>query len=39
MKIALASDHRGFKLKNTLDKFLKERGHETVDFGTYSSES
>lgn len=39
MTIALASDHRGFKLKTVLEKFLKEKGYETVDFGTYTSES
>ena len=36
-KIALASDHRGFKLKNVLEEFLKEKGFEVLDFGTYSS--
>lgn len=36
MKIALASDHRGFKLKNILAAFLKEHGYEAVDFGTYT---
>jgi ribose 5-phosphate isomerase B len=38
MKIALASDHRGFKLKSVLEKFLKEKGYEVMDFGTYTSE-
>jgi len=39
MKIALASDHRGFKLKNTLIKFLESHGYQTVDFGTHSEDS
>ncbi len=39
MKIAIATDHRGFKLKNTLLKYLKDKGHDVVDFGTYSSDS
>lgn len=39
MKIALAGDHRGFKLKDFLDNFLKEKGYETIDFGTYSCDS
>jgi ribose 5-phosphate isomerase B len=39
MKIALASDHRGFKLKNKLTEFLNSRGHEAIDYGTYSSDS
>lgn len=34
MKIALASDHGGLALKNEIVKYLKENGHETVDFGT-----
>ncbi|MCM8819925.1 MAG: ribose 5-phosphate isomerase B [Candidatus Omnitrophica bacterium] len=38
MKIAIASDHRGFKLKIFLEKFLKEKGYEIVDFGTHSAE-
>lgn len=33
MKIALASDHRGFKFKNHILAFLKNRGHEVIDFG------
>ncbi|MCM8826237.1 MAG: ribose 5-phosphate isomerase B [Candidatus Omnitrophica bacterium] len=38
MKIALASDHRGFKLKKILIDYLKDKCMETVDFGTYSLE-
>ena len=38
MTIAIASDHRGFKLKDTLTEFLKSKGHEVVDFGTHSDE-
>ncbi|MCF7908701.1 MAG: ribose 5-phosphate isomerase B [Candidatus Omnitrophica bacterium] len=39
MKIALASDHRGFKLKNVLSDFLKDKGYDIFDCGTYSEES
>lgn len=39
MKIAIACDHRGVNLKNTLAKYLTEQGHSVVDFGTYSKES
>lgn len=35
MKIALASDHAGFQLKETLKNFLEENGHEVVDCGAY----
>ena len=38
MKIAVACDHRGVRLKNTLAKYLKEQGHIVVDFGTYSKD-
>lgn len=38
MKIGISSDHRGFKLKNTLIKYLENKGHKVVDFGTYSKE-
>ena len=37
--IGLASDHAGFELKNFVTEWLKERGLETKDFGTYSTES
>ena len=39
MKIALASDHGGFALKNEIAAYLKELGHEGKDFGCYSTES
>ncbi|MBU1122384.1 MAG: RpiB/LacA/LacB family sugar-phosphate isomerase, partial [Candidatus Omnitrophica bacterium] len=39
MKIAIASDHRGVKIKNVLTEFLKSKGHSVRDFGTYSTES
>lgn len=39
MKIALGSDHGGFKLKEEIKKYLEERGIAYQDFGTNSSES
>ena len=39
MKLALACDHGGFKLKETVKKHLEEKGYEVVDFGTYNEES
>ena len=39
MKIAIASDHAGFRYKTLLAQHLRERGHEVVDFGTSSVES
>ncbi|MBI5360586.1 MAG: ribose 5-phosphate isomerase B [Planctomycetes bacterium] len=34
MKIAIASDHAGFRLKEALKTFLSEKGHAVADFGT-----
>ena len=39
MKIAIASDHAGFRYKEEIKRFLAERGHEVADFGTDSTES
>lgn len=39
MKIALASDHAGFAYKTQIKAHLESRGHEVVDFGTYSAKS
>mgnify|MGYP005795073841 FL=1 len=38
MKIALASDHRGYKLKQELIDYLKTK-YEIIDLGTNSEES
>lgn len=39
MRIALASDHAGFALKDHLAAVLVAAGHEVVDLGTDSTES
>ena len=39
MKIALASDHGGFALKEAVKAHLLERGYEILDLGTDSEES
>lgn len=39
MKIALASDHGGFELKETVKGHLLERNIEVIDLGTNSTES
>ena len=39
MKIAIASDHGGFELKEGIKAFLIKKGHEVTDVGTYSTES
>jgi ribose 5-phosphate isomerase B len=34
MKVALGSDHRGFKAKELIKTILGQLGHEYIDFGT-----
>ena len=38
MRIAIGSDHAGFRYKRLLEAELAARGHEVVDFGTDSEE-
>ena len=39
MKIAIGCDHGGYDLKEHLAVFLKEKGYEIKDCGTFSRES
>lgn len=39
MRVAVASDHGGFKLKKEVIEFLNKEGIEYKDFGTFSEES
>lgn len=39
MKIALGSDHGGYRLKETIKKYLVEKNVDYYDFGTNSTES
>jgi len=39
MKVALASDHGGYKLKEAIKSYLEELKIEYEDFGTFSEES
>ena len=39
MKIAIASDHAGYDLKNQLIPYLEAKGMEIKDFGSFTSES
>ena len=36
MKIAIAGDHAGFKLKKEIKEVLEAQGHEVIDFGPFS---
>jgi ribose 5-phosphate isomerase B len=38
MRIALASDHAGFELKEKVNAYLKSKGIEVEDFGTHTLE-
>jgi ribose 5-phosphate isomerase B len=38
MRIAIASDHAGFRYKQKIAAHLRDRGHEVRDFGTDSTE-
>ena len=39
MKIAIGSDHAGYRYKEKIKQLLGELGHEVTDFGTDSEES
>ena len=39
MKIAIASDHGGFELKEEIYNYLKNKGYDIENFGTNSSDS
>jgi ribose 5-phosphate isomerase B len=39
MKIAIASDHAAFEMKEELVNYLKEKNTDVIDLGTYSKES
>jgi len=39
MKIAIGSDHAGYRYKEEIKRFLAGLGHEVQDFGTHSEES
>ena len=39
MRIAVASDHAGFTLKEEIKEILTGQGHEVVDFGAPSTEA
>jgi ribose 5-phosphate isomerase B len=38
MKIAIGADHGGFALKEELAAFLRDQGHQVIDYGTHSKE-
>lgn len=38
MKIVIASDHRGFAMKEHICTFVSELGHEWIDFGCFDEQ-
>ena len=36
MKVAIGGDHAGFVLKEEIKAYLREKGYEVIDYGTYS---
>ena len=38
MKIALGADHAGYELKERLEAFVVELGHDAMDLGTHSKD-
>jgi len=39
MKIALASDHAGYAMKEHVKEYLGKKGYDVTDFGSFSDES
>ncbi|MBN2580761.1 MAG: ribose 5-phosphate isomerase B [Pirellulales bacterium] len=39
MRIAVGTDHRGFAIREKIIESLRQRGHEVLDFGTFSPEA
>lgn len=39
MKVAIGCDHRGYKLKETLKRYLNKNGYLVHDFGTHGEKS
>ena len=39
MKIAIGADHGGYRLKEKVAEYLKQKGYSVKDFGTFSEES
>ena len=39
MKVGIACDHRGYKLKEKIKKYLLKKGYDVLDLGTNSTDS
>lgn len=38
MKIGIVNDHRGFETKQKLTNYLKAKGYNVIDYGSYSTD-
>lgn len=38
-KVAFASDHAGFEMKEVIKNYMVSKGYEVIDFGTFSTDS
>ena len=38
MRLAVGSDHAGFSMKVPIIEYLQSKGHQVIDFGTYSED-
>ncbi|MDE6339802.1 MAG: ribose 5-phosphate isomerase B [Muribaculaceae bacterium] len=38
-KVAFASDHAGFEMKEVIKLYMVDKGYEVVDYGTFSTDS
>ena len=39
MKIGIANDHRGVEAKETISRFLEEKGYGVVNYGTNTKDA
>jgi ribose 5-phosphate isomerase B len=39
MNIGIGADHRGFRLKSSIIRYLQRNGHKVIDYGTDSEDS
>ncbi|RLF79347.1 ribose 5-phosphate isomerase B, partial [Thermococci archaeon] len=39
MRISIGTDHAGFRVKEAIKSFLKQKGYKVIDNGTYSEDS
>ena len=38
MRLAVGGDHAGFPMKGPVIEYLQSKGHQVIDYGTYSED-